>query len=60
MQTQGLGEDRAHGHAWVQARIRVLKDDLHFLTQHAQRALRQPRNVDAVEAHAARRGFDEP
>jgi len=41
MQRQGLGEDLADGHARVERRIGVLKNDLHLAPHIAQVALRQ-------------------
>src|SRR5215217_3796079 len=54
---QRLGDDVAHGHAGVQARIRVLEDDLH-VPPHAEHPLAVvTQYVLAVEDHLALRRF---
>ncbi len=46
-----FADDLAHRHARVEARIGVLKDDLHPTPQRPERALREVRDVVAVEHH---------
>src|SRR5262249_44098681 len=56
---QRLADDRAHRHAGVQRRVRVLEDDLHVSPQVAERALVECGDVLVAEPHLARGGLDE-
>src|SRR5438552_4781161 len=46
---QGLADDRAHRHSWIERRVRVLEDDLHLLAERAQRSLIERGDVLALE-----------
>ena len=48
-----LGDRRADRHPRVERRVRVLEDHLHVAAHRAQLALRQPRDVGAVERDRA-------
>src|SRR5260370_19899167 len=52
---QGLGDDVADRHPWVQRSERVLEDDLHLATHPPQPPPAQPRQVLPLEDHPARR-----
>jgi hypothetical protein len=50
-----LGDDRAHGHARVERRIRILEDHLHLAPHLAHGLTLQRGEVGAVEVHMAGR-----
>src|SRR5437763_14002042 len=56
MDLQRLADDAAHGHTWVQARVRVLKDHLHLSTHAAQIAAAQLRQAlpEEIDGTASR------
>ena len=55
-----LGDDRADGHARVEARLRVLEDHLHLRPQRPQRAALEPGDVAALELDRAGGRIVEP
>ena len=57
---QRLGDDRADGHARVQRRVRVLKDDLHVPPHPPHVAGVKLQDVGAFELDASRGRVDEP
>jgi hypothetical protein len=57
---QRLGDDRPHGHARIQRRIRILKDDLHVPADAAQVAGVEVEHVLPFELDGAGGRLDEP
>src|SRR5207244_12379624 len=54
-----LADDLAHRHARVQARVRILKDDLHLPAERTHVRLREREDVPTVVDDAAERRLDE-
>ncbi len=54
MHADGFLQNILHPHLGVQARIQILKDELHVLAQGAQLAVGQMRDVAAIENNIAR------
>src|SRR6266853_457268 len=59
MDDQGLFDNLARPHSWVERRVRILKDDLHLAPSLAHAAPREAEHVLAAKPHAASRGLDE-
>ena len=56
---QAFADDRADAHARVQRRVGILKDDLHEAPRAAHFGGGERSEIDAVEAHVARRRLDQ-
>ena len=56
---QWFAHDVADGHAWVERRVRILKDHLHVLPQPAELLASQVREVGAFEVNVAGGGRQE-
>ena len=59
MNDPGFGDDLQHLHTRIESRIGVLKDGLHLATQGMQFGAGGASDIDALNAHAALRRFDE-
>jgi len=55
-----LAHDLTHRHAWIEARVRVLEDDLHLPPQRTKLRLREGDDVSPFVDDASERRFDEP
>ena len=60
MDQERLRDGRRDAEAGIQRLVRILVDDLHAAAKLAEIVLRERRDVDPVEAHAARLRRDEP
>jgi hypothetical protein len=59
MDANRLADDLANRHPWIQAGIRILKDDLHSAPQGAKLSLRATGDQLTVKNHPAKRRLDE-
>src|SRR5207344_430861 len=55
----GLADDFADGHARIEARVRVLEDDLHAAADGPHLRVRERKEIFPVEDDAAERGLDQ-
>ena len=56
---QRLADDRAHRHARIQRRVRILEDDLHVARERTQLVFARPRDALAFEPDLARGRLDQ-